>query len=437
MEVFVRNVPPSFSDGGMMAQLQPFMRKLRISDQSYTCEKTQRKPFASITFSRSQDAERFLAAHGQQDAPGGRGKPRSRLNLLGTGVLCKKSNRAADPITLRSIDMARSEAAASQASAQQDAGQREDAARVSFVVNSFMCGHYTYENGLLTFVREFCLLQSGKAAFGKRHLIVRLGAKETRIRIPLSSVHELVWSRSGWLTLTLRDVPEFIEETSGIEALAALFAPVNGRQTIPSFTRLTSLGGEHEEIVGLCRVYRLAVDPAHIDAKMRKLRETDALSISRFETGYANGAYAARGSMADSLSTFVLGAAALERTQSLPFGVIFQLQALVDNNYLHPRVVLELARVLSAKFASEGKAAVSVAALRTLFRNIDWPGPHGAPDYFEVPSLVEFVNKAEAAMRDGSTLDDSPALSTQKLTRIHRAVVTPTTTTLHGPRAGK
>src|SRR6266699_5920576 len=99
MEIFIRNVPASFTDRGLSTQLLPFTQKLGIRDGSFACEKARKKHIGHVTFSNPDDGVRFLKAYGQIDPPSGRGQPKPRLNLLGTDVFCDRSKRKADPIT--------------------------------------------------------------------------------------------------------------------------------------------------------------------------------------------------------------------------------------------------------------------------------------------------------------------------------------------------
>ncbi|KAL2016498.1 hypothetical protein VTK56DRAFT_3461 [Thermocarpiscus australiensis] len=122
---------------------------------------------------------------------------------------------------------------------------------------------------------------------------------------------------------------------------------------------------------------------------------------------------------------------------ALPFGLLFLLQALVYNCYLHPFTVLQLAGRLVGIFEAARKAGstqppISVDAFKRLFQWINYPVPHADPSKFDVETILQRLDAwekevAEWKLRSG-LFDDTP-----NLTRIFRAVVTPSRITLHGP----
>jgi hypothetical protein len=124
------------------------------------------------------------------------------------------------------------------------------------------------------------------------------------------------------------------------------------------------------------------------------------------------------------------------KNNSLPFGVLFQLQALAYNAYLHPATVMSLTKELRHIFRDDKtarKRPISVDAMKKLFDTIDWPLPHGIPEYFEVSSLVAALKQNEQEIQEGLAQRDGLFGPTQNLARINRVMVTPTRITLHGP----
>jgi len=92
------------------------------------------------------------------------------------------------------------------------------------------------------------------------------------------------------------------------------------------------------------------------------------------------------------------------QNNSLPFGVLFQLQALAYNAYLHPTTVLSLVKELRHIMRVDpaaGKSFISVNAMRKLFNMIGWPSPHGNPMDFKVSSLVAVLKQNGQEIQEG------------------------------------
>src|SRR3569833_1985492 len=396
MEIFLRNLPQNWTRDNLAIQLKPCINRLHVADDSYQCEKTLKKPFATITFLDRVDGQRFLDAYGQS---GNNYSPRhgantatSRLKLLNIDVFCTKSRHDADPTTLRFLTTKR-------------LGQQEP----------------------------------GEATFPKRNLIIKLGA--SKLRIPINSIEEIVWSPAGFLTLTLRAVPSFYrrrEATSGsIDTLLNL-----PRLDGPKFTRLTALGENHAEVVGMCLIYRLTVSRVGMGTKIHVQKNQKKLSITRYDLCFVYNTASALGNIGHQLKAFKRALGGHARRRSLPFEILFQLQALVCNAYLSPATVEELASRLAHIFKVEGDKAISTASIKKLFLAIDWPHPNGDPSDFQVSSLLGYVRDSERQMREGLWLDGgddegsgsgAPDSDKQRMVRIHRVTVTPTWLYLGGP----
>lgn len=120
----------------------------------------------------------------------------------------------------------------------------------------------------------------------------------------------------------------------------------------------------------------------------------------------------------------------------LPFDILFQLQALAWNAYLHPGIVLELTHRLRSSFKSDrdaGKRPISVAALKMLFEQTEWPKPHGNPSHFKVEPIMALLRRNDEKMHSENALQQELLSPSQNLASIHRVTVTPSRITLHGP----
>src|SRR3569833_3141827 len=444
MEIFLRNLPQNWTRDNLAIQLKPCINRLHVADDSYQCEKTLKKPFATITFLDRVDGQRFLDAYGQS---GNNYSPRhgantatSRLKLLNIDVFSTKSRHDADPTTLRFLTTKRLGQQEQSQTAVSTQRQRDPDDSISFEVSRLDCGHYGFSNdGLLTFFPEFGLQEPGEATFLKRNLIIKLGA--SKLRIPINSIEEIVWSPAGFLTLTLRAVPSFYrrrEATSGsIDTLLNL-----PRLDGPKFTRLTALGENHAEVVGMCLIYRLTVSRVGMGSKIHELDNREVLSITRYDLCFVSNTASALGNIGHQLKAFKRALGGHARRRSLPFEILFQLQALVCNAYLSPATVEELASRLAHIFKVEGDKAISTASIKKLFLAIDWPHPNGDPSDFQVSSLLGYVRDSERQMREGLWLDGgddegsgsgAPDSDKQRMVRIHRVTVTPTWLFLGGP----
>ncbi|CAK7203059.1 hypothetical protein SEUCBS139899_005788 [Sporothrix eucalyptigena] len=430
MEVFVHNLPAEgdLSNRGLHLQLQPFMRKLKIPDHAYICEKAAKKRHAFITFSNEADGQRFLAAHSEVQATAlANNKNRtnvnvSRLQFLGARVMCRRSNRPANRASL-GVLAAQAEGARVERerppvrpapSTTETTTSRQPNLENYFVYDRFSCGYYKYiDSSRLAFVPEYVENpisdKPGIADFGKRHLTLSR-EDDTVIYIPLSTIQEIVWSQHGTISLTLSTVPLF-------------FSPLGSGKR----TRLTALDDRHAKIVGMCLVYQITVQPQQIHRKMQRLADLGGgLSVTRYEVSMTLGLDVAS---SDAQLRSLLGVLTVEN--SLPFSVLMQLQALASNAYLHPATVTGLARKLVDIHRT---TPVSPEAMKQLMQAIDWPTPdYPDPRDFEVPALADYIVETEKDITDGRYVRaglDNPG---GNLTAIHRVMVTPTHVTLHGP----
>ncbi|KAL4733170.1 RNA dependent RNA polymerase-domain-containing protein [Aspergillus similis] len=405
MEVFVHNLPGDLNKDALKNQLEPFMRSLAITD--YDCEKPRKKRFGHILFLNRSDGERFLARHGEERRAG-LSRPISRLNLLGSQVLCKPSHRNPDEFDLRAL--------ANEVQERTNPSRiiEEEGDSVSFMLSTAICGYTVFVDNEFAYVPELDFQQYGTVIFKKRNIIVHLG-NTRRIKIPLSTIYELVWSKHGSMLLTLVTVPLFFECVG------------------ESRIRLPSLGGYHADIVGQCLVYEFEVVSTLPDlkARMRKLAQYDLTIIN-----YGYKRVHDFDSWHSQLTLLRGRLGEYTRAGTLPFGILFQLQALVYNGYLPPNTVLSLTRRLAGLFKTrkmQGRRPISVNSMKRLFNLIDWPSPFGDPEEFSMKGLLELITGKDQDLPDGIIQKEGLFRPAPHLTHIHRVVVSPSRITLHGP----
>ncbi|KAL3429117.1 RNA dependent RNA polymerase-domain-containing protein [Aspergillus tetrazonus] len=405
MEVFVHNLPGNLTKDSLKNQLEPFMRSLAITD--YDCEKPRKKRFGHILFLNQSDGERFLAHHGEEPQTGRR-RPLSKLNLLGSQVLCRPSHRKPDEFDLRALANEVQEGTNPSRIIEEEGGS------VSFILSTAGCGYTVFVDNEFSYVREVELQQYDTIIFRKRNITVHLG-NTRRIKIPLSTIYELVWSKHGSMLLTLITVP--------------LFFQCDGDSRI----RLTSPGGPQAAVIGQCLVYEFQVvsSSSNLRARMGKVAEYD-LSVINYEFKRVHNFDSWHSKLTllrDRLGEYTMAG-------TLPFGILFQLQALVYNGYLPPNTVLGLTRKLANIFKTkkvQGRRPISVNSMKRLFNLIDWPSPFGDPEEFSVERLLGVITGNDKDHSDGAIEAEVLFQPAPHLAHIHRVVVTPSRITLHGP----
>ncbi|KAI9369211.1 RNA dependent RNA polymerase-domain-containing protein [Aspergillus egyptiacus] len=400
------------------------MRELGIAD--YSCDKPRKKRFGHLTFLHRFDGERFLAAHGEHLITGHK-RPLARLKLLGADIYCKPSNRPAQDFALKSL----SHAATERHNPTQIVDDEGNS--VSFELLRSSCGYTTFNKADYGFeyISEMQWNVSGSLLFKKRNIVVTLNDGHL-IRIPINTVVELVWTNSGSMILTLTNVPLFFYNNPGQQSLvldvkSGKFVSRAG----PTRSRLCSLGPDHSYVVGRCLVYQFQVKNYAMERKMEHLKDS-ALTITRYRFQMSHG-----GDFFSQFNILNTELGACLTSGSLPFGILFQLQALVYNAYLPPQTVRELTRKLVGVFQKRklaGRKPISVVSFRKLFNLIDFPSPFGDPEEFKTDELLRAVTRNEQDVWDGAIHADTLlSRPTQNSALIHRVMVSPTRITMHGP----
>ncbi|KAL8337689.1 hypothetical protein RB598_006535 [Gaeumannomyces tritici] len=458
MEVFMHGLPDhQLSSRTVEVQLMQYMKPLGIHREDFTCEKSPSRRIAHVTFWRRSDAEKFLLRHSEIDPT--TGKPptqpfvppgnsrrtkgpsrhqgprlKARLHILGAPVWCRASDRAVDEITLRGIThdaetarLAEKERAANGANDHRDQS-------VDFNMRSFSCGHYAYVERDLTFFPEQEWPQQGSARFTKLNLTVTLN-DGVHMRIPLSSIHEIVWSPSGLLTLTLVDVPYFFtRECTIVEALARLQLS-GSRNQQDKINRMIALDEAHAKIVGICLIYQFHVVDHGLQQKISKLERRNFTTVTRYSLLTSRQPHPTLGDFQFQYELFRQDLDSATTDHSVSFDVLFVLQALLFNAYMHPCLLREILCDLRRRHKADtlaGRKPISAAAVKALMESTDFPAPYGDPSHFELASIMDWVSEKHVEMESGYALRFGEVQS-PNLTNIFRAVVTPTRITLHGP----
>lgn len=430
----MRDIPVDLSEDGLKIQLEPWMKQLGIVD--FLCEKPKRKRIGNATFLHRRDGERFLQAHGQCiNTSYGRTYTKSNLKLMGTDIFCTLSRNQPQEFTLKTLEHAAQERWNPQYTIE------EDSLPVSFSLLGFSCGFYTFVEDQLGFVPEIGSNEGGTMKFTKRNVVVNLNSNRL-IRIPLNTIVELVWFSDGSLTLTLSTVPLFFEvnsmDPSNISSLMTnltLEGNANAKKPQESTrTRIGALRKNHAELVGQCLVYQFNVSTHALGRKIEELKQCE-IAITQYNVTPPRVPFRAA-DFRDQMRSLKAGLANYTTDRLVPFGLLFQLQALAYNAYLLPSTVLELAKQLQRESTlrrKNGQSPVSVDAMRKLFDTIDYPSPYADPAEFEVSSLLQAIKQNDEEVKQGLFHGGSIFTPNQNVTRICRATVTPSRITLHGP----
>ncbi|GLA19846.1 hypothetical protein AnigIFM62618_007970 [Aspergillus niger] len=434
MEVFMHNVPAQLSDQGLKKELEPILRRLGILN--FLCDKPKRKSIGFLIFHRPEDGERFLLLHGQEEIPGmmnARGRPRlkSKLRIMGADVFCSRSKKAPSKFAIQSLQHM------AEQRAKDTLHKYEDNKHVSLRLLGFSCGYSMFRGEHFGYVPEVQWLDTGLMKFKKRAIIVKLDKSNYHIRIPLSTVIELIWSRDGTLTLTLSTVPYFFSH-EGPDPLTIAFQMLQlgsskYHAAAPSRSRMCSLSATHADVAGQCLVYQFRVPSVDLMKDILDIKDLE-IAIIRHDVLPLNtlprtGFQVQLKALMDELATCT-------RNNSLPFGILFQLQALAYNAYLLPRTVQSLAQELIQAYKEDAAAhrrPISVLAMKKLFDMIDWPSPHGNPTDFEVGALMMALKRNQKDVLQDLAASGDMLGPSDNLTPIHKVMVTPTRVTLHGP----
>jgi hypothetical protein len=213
----------------------------------------------------------------------------------------------------------------------------------------------------------------GQVRFANRAIIVELGrvAGKQRVEIPYRIVEAMViCSRQASLTLTLWEAPRFfyIEDTSLAELMAKL--SIGQKNMVAPRTRLVQLAGgtgSFRETLVQPLVYQICVSPVQFDMMSRRLHERAIVTL-HYHDLLVLPSYRRK-----ALATAMRGFSNTIQSYStiIPFGVLYQMEALVRNGFLPPLTVQRLLektrRVLEA---TPDPQTQSVFAVRFLYTSV-------------------------------------------------------------------
>lgn len=457
LAVFMNNVPGDLTNQALEPQLSPFLKKLGIED--WSCDKRRGKSFGFLTFLHRKEGQIFLNKHGQQPIPGasfpGKHGMRAHLFLLGKPVYCKESDKEADSMLLKVLENNAEE----RNRPAEDIEETQQHKPVIFETWGVSCGHYDYPHETLTYTADIQWpIKGGVAKFARNMLIVSFphSLGQIRLEIPYRTIQEVVISnRPTSLFLTLWEPPRIFllahpsEDHMLITQVRNLSIGVGSNLPRPGqrerLSKIPHDNADHGEVIGQSLIYCITLSPVDFASKIERLRENEYLESSIHNVPLASVSYSY---MTEGLASFKSTVRVL--SQTIPFDVLYQFQALVQNGYLLPRTVQELLiRLQKSKYyeAPEKTEDVgipesttllarfpfSAAAVKKLFSQIPFPGPYTEAKSFHPDTIWALLEANENEIQHGLIKELLSQRARQNLTMVHKVQVTPTRIMFNGP----
>ncbi|KAK1625738.1 RNA-dependent RNA polymerase [Colletotrichum phormii] len=458
MEVYLTNVPRHLTDRTLEKELRPHMNALGILE--WACSSKSKNNKGWVTFLNTADAKRFLKRHGKQSLPDDGatskstprgGKPpnqraKANLFLMNTPVWVAPSNRPPDPFMIKSLAHRLEEEYRQRK--QQDAPSADDP--IVFQVSHLACGHNSVQRDKTLIFNEQCRFsQRGLAKFGKRMLILKLeqGAK---VEISHSSIVEMIHtSAPSTFTLLLSEPPRFYQTKSDLEEQMERLGLIDESKRPQGKSSTRSLGlsnsKEHTKCAGTCLVYQLGIFGPDFDHKMISLKKKEIIPIAHSRVTLNQMPILNGVDYHVEWAKFYDGLVKAGTAKALPFGILFQLQSLVFNNFLHPRSANTMLVSLEKSFRSaklEGRPKpVSEQAFKILHGTgqdgISYPCHNTDPSELDPNEILKYLLSIEKRLQSETNMEFRDVLLEPEITDHHawvfKATVTPTRVTLHGP----
>ncbi|KAK1828316.1 RNA-dependent RNA polymerase 1 [Podospora conica] len=419
MEVFLGNVPRHLTEKGLHTQLAPYMEKLAITD--YVCEKPRNQEIAFAVFLLESDAFKFLANYERT----------TKLVVMGQPLKCNKSRKGPTQLQ-RKLDSARYEINKRQSQHQPP----PEPPRTVFRADDLRCGSLAFlDDHQLAFINEWGSpgLACG-ARFSRRKLVLWRTTSESTVeaQIPYQTIVELIWwSDPSQIAVVLSSPPIFISKADTAEDIPGV--------RVEAFTE------KHAAIAPFCLVYFIPVISTTTIGGMggednfrsRINRVKDMTFLETTEYHLQSKVPGSRGCQLQRCNKSMLDLKnrlkAYTQINRLPFGILFMLQALAYNGYLHPTVIADLTKRLGDEARAGDSSDLLSDAFKQLFHQIPYPSPHQDPAYFHVDGIMKQLSDNVASLKCALDARAEILGESQSRTKVFRATVTPSRITLHGP----
>jgi hypothetical protein len=442
MEVFCRNVPQDLSEESFKNELLPLMKSLGISD--FYCEKPKSKPRAWIKFLEPRDGQAFLDRHGKQAHQGDYSKenfnPRypfkpyakpkqtPRLYILKAPVFVEKSTRALDKPTIAHLRHERGKK-------QKPAAAKDRQAQVkAFKILNISCGGNTFHgpDGIITFVehKQLILPKDVIGKFTPQWLSVQNEAGN-RMDFHNDTIQDLIASRGdASLTLVLAEPPK-------------MYTPYRSDNSSQQWKREQGLADWDliRDYSSSCLVYRIYFSGVSVfDEVLQSLKRRDILAITNHDLPSVPWRFMEPGSNHFlGRQQFIEKAKRILSSGIVHFAFLFQVQALVWNNFINPASGIGLLdlidQVIRDKNDEKVAAPITTDAMKVLFKKIPYPLPSTKPDELDVVNIMADIKNFELEAQEKDPHRDR--IYGSKIPEhqiwIFKALVTPTRVLLAGP----
>ncbi|PKS05598.1 hypothetical protein jhhlp_008116 [Lomentospora prolificans] len=434
MEVYLQGLPLGLSQASFQSSLQGCMTNLGIVD--WSCQDPGRRDFGFVLFLNASDGTKFLQRFGavRTETP--------RLFILGKPIFASKGKRAPDKLRIRHLKYQKDQKALAPSALPGDSS-------VALRLRGIDCGHLVVHptDGNLVFVRQCNLECDHKAVakFATRTLILRYD-DGFRVDIPFATIEQMVIDEShSAATLILTEVPRFFapgrQLTHLMENLDLSAYGWQNASRLPSRIRTTHLQGcpEHANYVAHCLVYRIRFWSQYQEFIQMlsniKRREINPLIMFSFRE---MAALPGTTDFPSAFRAFVRRTDEIQATTTVPFVILFQVQALVRNNFVTPSVATEILNHLETSFSEAKRKKLpqpySVKSFKLLFQKIPYPSPHIEPERLSSSGILRQLQEIETRQRSHTPL--FTGLEKERSARqswVLKAVVTPTRILLQGP----
>lgn len=388
MELYLQGLPRNASKRTLERGLEPYMTALGV--QYWFCNDPFKKNFALVSFLRTQDANAFLKRHGatSPSAP--------KLHVLGSALYATKSKKQPGTIEIQRLAHWQSQRTTNSESL--------PAASTTLALREIACGHLMFlerPQDTPTFMRQGGSRECNDCStvkFAKRTLIIKYDG-EYRVDIPYTAIWDMaIDPATPVATLILTEVPRFFSTRLGLPGRVDP-EPQNGRG--PKLYRIGHLGGQpdHGRWAADCLVYRLTFQTPYTDFRqaMESVYKKNHLPYSswRIPVDFADGATDFLHSLGVLNAFMVL----FNQASILPFGILFQVNALVRNNYVEPNVAMDMLEILKDEFASAKASGLppplSVHTFKSIFNDIPYPVPGTDPVRLSADGILTRLFESE------------------------------------------
>lgn len=453
MEVFLQNVPQDLSDQSLRKELEPFMRALSIID--WQCDKPRRKTQAWVAFLSASEGIKFLQKHGttveasprqpfnsvisapftirtmpdatlpavQDSVP----KTRNidRLRVANKLVSAKKSTRLLNKNMLSHLEHEQQE--------RLRVPQRNPTApTIEVAATAVSCGSNTFslEDEQLVFASQTSHRTRMTIRLTERLMSI-VARNKFRMDIRSETIVDFIADSASWI-LVLSEPPRF-------------FGFINqGSDNYTKWERRGScpLWSDHEKYAGGCLVYQFWILHNDMGELVRTIKDRDLISVTQDQLRVDQSPKSDVDDYSTSMTAFETKIHTNQRiTFQLPFPTLFQIQALVWNNYIQPSkaaMLIDLMRLVAKELKNkEDPFPFTVDAMKKLFQEIPYPCPGTDPVRLDLRTLVERVMSIDRTLRREDPTRDklygAPLPGHQAW--VMKANVTPTRITLSGPEA--